>query len=148
MYFTTLIFTFLLSHIASAMPACGDVVSPQDIYDKYDSEQLVFATYRATLDQTYDNPNVNTARVACSGGKYGLDSKHPLFKDFITFPHIGGAFDTRRNTAECGKCWKLTNQKNNWPADYFHRHRRHHRKFQYRTGLFPCIGWIGGGRFL
>jgi hypothetical protein len=112
MYLTTLIFTLLFSHIARAMPACDDVASPQDMYDIYDNEQLVLAPYKATLNQTYDNPNGNTTRVACSDGKYGLASKYPQFKDFITFPHIGGAFDTRRNTHECGKCWQLMNWKN------------------------------------
>jgi hypothetical protein len=110
MYFTTLIFTLLLSHIARAMPACGDVASPQDMYDKYGNEQLVLATYRATLDQTYDNLNGNTNGVACSN----LASRFPQFVNFSTFPYIGGAFDTTFNSAQCGNCWQLTNPNTGW----------------------------------
>ena len=47
-YFTTLIFTLLLSHIARAVPACGDVASPEDQYDTYDDGQPVLATYKVS----------------------------------------------------------------------------------------------------
>jgi hypothetical protein len=110
MYFTTLIFTFLLSHVAHAMPACGDFASPQVIYDKYDNEQLVFDTYRATLDQTYDNPNGNTNGVACSN----LSPKYPHFKDFPTFPYVGGAPNTTFNSPNCASCWQLVNPSTGW----------------------------------
>jgi hypothetical protein len=114
MYFTTLIVTLLLSHIARAMPACGDVASPQDMYDIYDNEQLVLAPYRATLNQLFDNPDSNTNGVACSDGQNGLASRFPQFKYFNTFPFVGGAVDTRWNSTNCGKCWQLTNPKNGW----------------------------------
>ena len=110
-YFTTLIFTLLLSHIARAMPACGDVASSQDQYDIYDDEQLVLATYKVTWDATYDNPNGNTDSVACSNGPHGLAGSYPHFKNFPDFPYLGGAYDTKWGSPNCGKCWKLTNKK-------------------------------------
>jgi hypothetical protein len=107
-YFTTLIFTLLLSHIARAVPACGDVASPEDVYDTYD-EELVLATYTVTWDATYDNPDGSTNGVACSNGPHGLAGTYPNFDDFPDFPYLGGAYDTKWGSPNCGKCWKLTN---------------------------------------
>jgi hypothetical protein len=56
-YFTTFIFTLLLSHIARAMPPCGDVASPEELFDTYDDEQ-VLASYKVTWDATYDGNNI------------------------------------------------------------------------------------------
>ena len=74
--FTTFIFT-LLTHIARAMPACGGVASPGDLYDPmYDDAQLVLRVldnYKITWDVTYDNPNGNTKSVTCSN----LATKYP-----------------------------------------------------------------------
>ena len=92
------------------MPACGDVASPEDQYDMY-NEELVLATYKVTWDATYDNPNGNTDSVACSNGPHGLASKYPHFKNFPDFPRLGGAFDTKWGSDNCGKCWKLTDKK-------------------------------------
>jgi hypothetical protein len=112
-YFSTFILTLLLSHIARAMPACGDVASPEDVYDTCDTyeDELVFAHHKVTWDAAYDNPNGNTNTVACSNGPHGLAGTYPLFKDFPDFPHIGGAHDTKRGSKNCGKCWKLTDKK-------------------------------------
>jgi len=110
-YFTTLIFTLLLSHIVRAIPACGDVDSPEDQYDMYDDEQLVLATYKVSWDAKYDNPNGNTNGVACSSGPHGLAGTYPKFHNFPDFPYIGGAYDTKWGSANCGKCWKLTYKK-------------------------------------
>src|SRR6266852_9141746 len=107
-YFTSFVFTLLLAHVARAVPACGDVASSQDMYD---SEQPLLATYKVTWDATYDNPNGNTNSVACSNGPNGLAPKYPHFKNFPDFPYLGGAFDTKFGSPNCGKCWKLTNQK-------------------------------------
>jgi hypothetical protein len=104
-YFTTFIFTLLLSHIARAAPACGDVASPQELYN---TEQLL-ATYKVTWDATYDNPGGNTDSVACSNGPNGLASTYPYFDDFPDFPYLGGAFNVKWGSPNCGKCWKLTN---------------------------------------
>jgi Cerato-platanin len=110
-YFTAFIFTLLLSHIARAMPTCDDAASPQDTYDMYDDVQLVLASYKVTWDATYDNGNGNTNSVACSNGPHGLAGDYPHFKNFPDFPYLGGAFDTKWGSSNCGKCWKLTVQK-------------------------------------
>ncbi|KAN0126477.1 Cerato-platanin domain containing protein [Russula decolorans] len=110
-YVATFVFTLLLSHIARAMPACGVVASPEDLYHTYDYEQLVLATYKVTWDATYDNPNGNTNGVACSNGPNGLADTYPQFHNFPDFPYLGGAFDTKWGSSNCGKCWKLTNKK-------------------------------------
>jgi hypothetical protein len=109
-YFTTLIFTLLLSHIARAVPACGDVVSTQDMYDAHDDEQIL-ATYKVTSDPIYDNPTASTLKVACSNGPNGLASEYLQFLNFPNFPFLGGAFDAKWGSENCGKCWKLTNTK-------------------------------------
>jgi hypothetical protein len=109
--FTSFVFTLLLVHVARAIPACGDVASPQGLYDMYDDEQLVFATNKVTWDATYDNPNGNTDSVACSNGPNGLAPRYPHFKSFPDFPYLGGAFDVKWGSPNCGGCWKLTNTK-------------------------------------
>jgi hypothetical protein len=106
-YFATFIFALLLPHIARAMPACFDVASPEGMYDTYDYE-LVLPTYKVTWDATYDNPNGNTNGVACSDGPHGLAGTYPQFHNFPDFPYLGGAFDTKWGSANCRKCWKLT----------------------------------------
>jgi hypothetical protein len=123
LYFTTFIFSLLLAHVARAAPACDDDVAiPEDVtdvydsYDSYDStpsfdEELVLASYKVTWDATYDNGNGNTNGVACSNGPHGLAGSYPHFKNFPDFPYIGGAFDTKWGSPNCGKCWKLTNKK-------------------------------------
>ena len=107
-YFTSFIFTLLLAHVARAVPACDDVAAPQEIYD---SEEPLLATYKVTWDATYDKPNGNTNSVACSNGPHGLAAKYPHFKDFHDFPYLGGAFDVKWGSPNCGKCWKLTDKK-------------------------------------
>ena len=109
-YFTTFIFT-LLSYIVRAVPAWGDVDSPPGLYDTYDDEQLVFVSYKVTWDAKYDNPKGNTSSVACSNVPDGFASKYPHFKNIPGFPYIGGAFDIKWGSPNCGKCWKLTRQK-------------------------------------
>ncbi|KAI0279991.1 Cerato-platanin-domain-containing protein [Russula aff. rugulosa BPL654] len=105
-YFTTFVFTLLLAHIARAVPACGDVSSPEDMYDPiYDDEQLVLATYKATWDDKYDNANGDTIGVVCSS----LAPRYPHFNNIPHFPYIGGVSNIRGNSPNCGKCWKLTN---------------------------------------
>ena len=105
-YFTTFISTLLLAHIACAVPACGDAASPQELYHTtFDDDPLV---YKVTWDATYDNSNGDTDSVACSNGPYGLASSYPHFKNFPGFPYIGGAFDIKWGSPNCGKCWKLT----------------------------------------
>jgi hypothetical protein len=105
-YFTTFILTLLLAHIARAVPACGDVASPEDMYDPmYDDEQLILATYKATWDAKYDNPNGSTSTVTCSS----LAPNFPHFSNFPTFPYIGGVANIRGRSPNCGQCWKLTN---------------------------------------
>jgi len=114
LYFTSFVFALLLSRIARAMPACADdVASPNDdLYDSgYGDEQLVLAPYKVTWDATYDNPNGNTNGVACSNGPHGLADKYHHFKNFPDFPYLGGAYDVKWGSPNCGKCWKLTHTK-------------------------------------
>jgi Cerato-platanin len=105
-YFTSFIFTLLLSHVARAVPACGDVASPQELYNS--KQSFVPIIYTVTWDATYDNPNGNTDTVACSNGPNGLDGKYPQFHDFPDFPYLGGAFNVKWGSPNCGQCWKLT----------------------------------------
>jgi hypothetical protein len=108
-YFTTFIFTLFFAHIAHAEAACGDVASPEDMYDlMYDNEQLVLDdTFKVMWSDTYDNPNGSTGSVTCSN----LDDKYPTFEDFPDFPYLGASYDIKQNPSNCGKCWKLTNRK-------------------------------------
>ena len=102
-YFTTFIFTLLLAHAARAVPTCGNVTSPEDIYDSmYDDEQLVFRT-TAMLDTKYDSDKTATFCTKCKI----LATEFPTFKDIPGFPAIGGAYNIQ-SPWNCGKCWKLT----------------------------------------
>lgn len=106
-YFTTFMFTLLLAHIARAVPACGDVASPEDMHDPmYDDEHLMFDTYQATWSSKYDNPNGKTDALACSS----LAPEYPEFHNFPDFPFIGAAFDIHGlQSSNCGRCWRLIN---------------------------------------
>jgi len=126
-YFTTLIFT-LLSHIARATPACGDVASPHDTYDLYDNKQLVFTPYRAVFDPTYENGEGNTIGLACGST---LASKYPKFKDIPGFPFVGGAIGATHDSDGCGRCWVLTNQNTSMSIHF--------------TGIDPSSGFGMGG---
>ncbi|KAF8488515.1 Cerato-platanin-domain-containing protein [Russula emetica] len=113
-YFTTFIFTLLLSHIARAVPACGDAASPEDLYDPtYADGQhaLPIVVYNVTWSNRYDNKNGDTNKVACSTGPHGLAQRYPHFKDFPDFAYIGGAWNVKWGSQYCGSCWNLTNLK-------------------------------------
>ena len=111
-YFTTLIFTLLLSHIASAVPACGDDASPKDLYDtSYDDvQEPFFVEHRVKYDSKYDHKHGDTSKVACA---HSLAHRFPHFKDIPHFPLIGAAFDIKKGAHNCGKCWRLHNKKDN-----------------------------------
>jgi hypothetical protein len=101
-YFTTLIFTLLLSHFARAVPACGNVASPEDQleFDTYDDGPVLA---KVLPDYIYDNPNSYTLGVACSTANR-LASDFPQFSNFFDFPYLGGAFDIKSGSLNCGKC--------------------------------------------
>ncbi len=113
-YFTTFILTLLLSHIARATPACGDVASPEELYDPMYADAraaqhaLPIPVYDVVWSNRYDDPNGATKNVAC----WSL-LRHALhFKDFAHFPYIGGAFNIKQGSQyNCGQCWQLTNGK-------------------------------------
>ena len=112
-YFTTFILTLLLSHIARAAPACGDVASPEELYDltyddaPQDQHTLPIIVYNVTWTNKYDYRNGNTKDVACSS----LDHRYPHFGNFPRFPYIGGAWDIKKGSNLCGTCWNLTDLK-------------------------------------
>jgi hypothetical protein len=116
-YFTTYFFTLLLAVIARAMPTCDDAASSEDLYseDSYDSSyydaELVLATYKVTWDAVYDERHRSTNTVACSNGPHGLVAQYPELKDIPGFPFLGGVFDTKWGSPNCGKCWRLTDKK-------------------------------------
>ena len=91
-YFITFIFTLLLTHIARAVPACGDVTFPEDMYEPTcDNEQLVLAIYNATMNTKYDNMNGITNSLACSH----LATLYPRFMNIPT-SHILAAHLTSK----------------------------------------------------
>ena len=109
-YFTTFIFTILLSHNTRAVPACGNAASPKDLYNPtYDNVQQPFPIiYPVTSSNFYDNPNGNTKTLVCSK----LAEQFPHFKDFLRFPYIGGSFNIKNDpNCRCGMCWELHNPK-------------------------------------
>ena len=111
-YFTTFIFTLLLSHITRAVPACGNAASPKDLYDTTnDDVQQPFDLPLPTINVTvtwssfYDNPNGDTKTLVCP-------ERVPHFKDIHDFPLIGGASDIKNKTSfVCNRCWRLYNPK-------------------------------------
>ena len=112
-YFTTFILTLLISHIARATPACGDAVSPEELYRNdptYANDQHVqYAApilYNVTWSNGYDNKNGVTKTTACPD----LAKGYQRYKDFPRFPYIGGAWNVK-SEAYCGTCWNLTDWK-------------------------------------
>jgi Cerato-platanin len=114
-YFTTFILTLLLSHIARATPACGDVASPEELYDPTYADAadgqhvLPIILYNVTWTTKYDNKSGSTKSGACSN----LARHYPHYKDFHDFPYIGGAYNVKPNNQYCGSCWNLTDLKTN-----------------------------------
>jgi hypothetical protein len=113
-YFTTFILTLLLSHIARATPACGDVASPKELYDPtYADAQaaqhvLPIRVFNVTWSSKYDNKSGDTSKLPCSK----LARRYPHYHDFPHFPYIGGAWNINRTSSQyCGTCWNLTNLK-------------------------------------
>ena len=106
-YFTTFIFLHVLTHIARAVPACGNGASPEDVYNPtYDNEELILTDCNLRWDPDYDNPNGDTKTHACSD----LASRYPHFGNFPTFPYVGAAYDIQGDKSpNCGKCWELVN---------------------------------------
>jgi hypothetical protein len=113
-YFTTFIFTLFLSHIARATPACGNIVSPEELNNPTHADAqiaqhaLPIIANNVTWSNEFDNPNGDTSKVECS--HYARSYKH--FRDFPSFPYIGGASFVKFDK-NCGKCWNLTNLRNN-----------------------------------
>jgi cerato-platanin len=110
---TTFILTLLLARISRAEPACGDVASPEELYDPtYDDVQKpvppIIIVFNVTWDIKYDNPNCDTHNLTCSNLAY----RYPHCKNLPHYPYIGAAYDVKKGTPSCGKCWKLTNIKN------------------------------------
>jgi Cerato-platanin len=113
-YFTTFILTLLLSHIARATPACGDVASPEELYDPTYADAadgqhvLPIILYNVTWTTKYDNKTGSTKGGACPK----LARQYPHYKDFHDFPYIGGAYNVKPpNNQFCGTCWNLTDLK-------------------------------------
>lgn len=101
-YFTTLIFILLLSHIARAVPACGDDAPPKDLYDPmYDDVLPLF--YKVTWDKKYDNKHGKTKTLTCSH----YLQKYPEFDNIPNFPSIGGGFSVESRIGGCQQCWQL-----------------------------------------
>jgi Cerato-platanin len=145
-YLTTFIFTLLLAHIARAVPACGDVASPEEVFDTYDYELVLdsrLATYNVTYDDTYDKPLYNTNGVACDT----LSTTYPQLRDFPSFPRLGGSFDAARGTPTCGKCWKLSSKKSGGPI-YITAIDKAGVGFNIATSVFIALngGTVGAGK--
>ena len=107
-YFITFIITLFLSHIARAMPACGDVASPKELYNPtFSDPQHAFpmtANKNVTWSNLYGNPNGDTKKLACSN----FADQYPHFKDFPHFPYIGGV---DREFVPCLMCFSFKNVK-------------------------------------
>ena len=116
-YFTTFILTLLLSHIARAVPACGDAASPEELYDPtYADAQaaehaLPIIVYNVTWSSKYDDKNGDTKKTACPS----LAKRYPHYHNFPHYPYIGGAWNIKRSkggdSEYCGTCWNLTTLK-------------------------------------
>ena len=109
-YFTTFIFTLLLSHIARAVPACGDAASPKDLYDStYDDVQQPFPTkYKVSWDEKYDKKTTSTKSITCSN----LAPKYADFDEIPNYPYIGGGAHIKLNGQYCEECWEFSYNKN------------------------------------
>ena len=108
-YFITFILTTLLSHIARATPACGDVAPPEELYDptytdaQRDQHSLPPILYNVTWTHNYD-PNHSTKGIAC----FHIGPLYPQFKDIPYYPRIVGMSFIKSHPERCGTCWNLT----------------------------------------
>ena len=104
-YFTTFIFTLLLSHIARAVPACGDAAPPKDLYDStYDDVQQPFPIkYKISWDGKYDNKTGHTKTLTCSN----LAPKYPEFGKIPGYENIGGGSHIKLVGKNCQECWEF-----------------------------------------
>lgn len=60
-------------------------------------------------DTQYDNPEISTDAVTCSGGTNGIATKgYDTFGNVPGFPHIGGASFIKYDSPSCGSCWELS----------------------------------------
>ena len=103
-YFTTFILTLLLSHTARAMPACGDVAAPEELYDTTFTDAQHAPISNVTWSSYYDDPDGDTNKTACPP----LGPFYQHFKDIPNFPYIGGV---RGGLIPCRACVKLRNVK-------------------------------------
>ena len=126
-YFTTFILTLLLSHIAHATSACGDVNSPEELYESTyaDAQQGQHVLpppgpppvtyYTVTVNDKYGKKDGKISDSACSA----LSPKYKLYKDF---ENVGAAWSIKsggqKPVTGCGTCWRLT-EKNRKKSIYF-----------------------------
>jgi hypothetical protein len=109
-YLTTFILTILLSHIARATPACGDVASPEELYnpafaDAQQDQHTLLPIVRDNVKWTHNyGPNHSTKGIACPN----IAHRYPLFKDIPLYPYIGGIWIIKDDPKFCGTCWNLT----------------------------------------
>jgi hypothetical protein len=112
-YVTTFFLTLFVIQFSRALPqACGDHISPASDSVQHrlpygDSPQALVSVQPPICDPKYDNPNTSMHTVACADL---LEKRYPLFGDIPNFPFIGGVYDIRPNSSNCGECWKFTNK--------------------------------------
>ena len=108
--FITFILTTLLTHIARATPACGDVACPEKLYnpaiaDAQQDQHTLFPIVQDNVKWTHKyDPNRSTKGITCSY----FPSHYPQFKDFPFYPNIGGMSFIKSHPELCGTCWNLT----------------------------------------
>ena len=109
-YFITFILTTLLTHIARATPACGDVACPEKLYnpaiaDAQQDQHTLFPIVQDNVRWTHSyDSNRSTKSIACSY----FPPRYPKFKDFPLYPFIGGMWFLKNHPELCGTCWNLT----------------------------------------
>ena len=109
-YFIAFILTTLLTHIARATPACGDVACPEKLYnpaiaDAQHDQHTLFPIVQDNVRWTHKyDPDHSTKGIACSY----FPSQYPQFKDFPFYPNIGGMWFIKSHPELCGTCWNLT----------------------------------------
>ena len=109
-YFTTFILTILLSHIARATPACGNVASPEELYnpafaDAQQDQHTLLPTVRDNVKWTHNYDwNRSTKGIACPN----IAHRYPQFNDTPLYPFVGGIWFIKDDPKLCGTCWNIT----------------------------------------
>jgi hypothetical protein len=106
-YFTTFILALFLTQFACAQQqTCGDPRSPELLIQDEQQNLPIPATIHASHTKEYDNKNGLLSKTECSN----IAKHYKHFSNVPSFPRIGGYYNLKPHSSDCGDCWNVTNK--------------------------------------